>query len=197
MCEPTTILMVTSMAIAAYSAYSSHEQQEAEADAAENQQDYNQMNWLLEQEANQDAAQSQIDQINVQQVQEVEKGQEELTIAEREMKSVSARAMVASGEMGVSGNLSASLLDSLALQSSEQMAAIHGNIEGTTQQSQHEKEEAARRGKTVGTGPASVILRPNLTRSIIEGGLGIAGAGASAYSKRSKKTDTHRRDGLH
>jgi len=192
MCNPVAVMAVVSIASAAYGAYSQHQQQETQEEAARKQQDYEQMNWLLEAEANQDAAQSQIDQLNIKQQQITEQGEQELTVAEREARMLKARAIVAQGEMGVSGNLTKGILDELALKHSEEMAAIEGNIGGAMQQSQYEKEEAARRGKTVGTGPASVILGPNLTDAFIEAGLGIAGATATAYGSGNtgKKTTT-------
>jgi hypothetical protein len=70
------------------------------------------------------------------------------------------------------------------------MSAIEGNLGGAMQQTQYEKKEARRRGQTVGSGPANVILRPNLTDAFIEAGLGIAAAGANAYASKNtgKKT---------
>ena len=187
MCNPIAVMAVVSIASAAYGAYSSHQQAKGQEETAQKQQDYEQMNWLLEAEANQDAAQSQIDQLNIKQGQLVEQGEQELTVAERENRQMKARAIVAQGEMGVSGNLTKGILDELALKHSEEMAAIEGNLGGAIQQSQYEKDEAARRGKTVGTGPADVILRPNMTDAFIEAGLGIAGAAATAYGKSGKK----------
>jgi hypothetical protein len=180
-------LMAMSMVMSAYMAHQQHEQAEAQADAQQAQQDYLQMNWLLEQEANQDAAQSQIDQLGIKQTQIADSGEQQLTVAEREARSAKARAIVASGEMGISGPLTQTLLDDLALKHSEEMASIEGNLGGAMQQTQYEKQEARRRGSTVGMGPANVIMRPNLTDAFIQAGLGIAGAGADYYATKAKK----------
>jgi hypothetical protein len=197
MCNPVAIAavgMVLSAAAAGYQAHAQHENAEAQADAQQKQLDYNQHNWLLEQEANKNAAQSQIDQLGVKQTQIADQGEEELTLAERENKAAEARAMVATGEMGVTGNLTDTIFGHLSLAREEQMAAIHGNIEGAMQQSQYEKDEAARRGTTVGTGPANVIMRPNATDAFIQGGLGVASAAAnfaSKYGGNSKPSGDH------
>jgi ribosomal protein L9 len=183
-------MAVVSIASAAYGAYSQHQQAEQQEEAAEKQQMYEQLNWLAEAEANKDAAQSQVDQLNIKQQQIADSGEQQLTQAEREARTARARAIVASGEMGVSGNLTEGILANLALKHSEEMSAIEGNLGGAMQQTQYEKKEARRRGQTVGSGPANVILSPNLTDAFIEAGLGIAAAGANAYASDNTGTKT-------
>jgi hypothetical protein len=182
--------MVVSAAAAGYGAYTQHQNADAQADAQQKQLDYNQHNWLLEQEAKKGASQAQIDQLNIKQQQIADQGEEELTLAERETKAAESRAKVASGEMGVSGNVTDTILGHLSLLKEEQMAAIEGNIKGATQQTQHEKESAKRRGDTVGLGPANVIMRPNATDAFIQGGLGVASAAANFAKKYGGNTST-------
>ena len=190
MCHPVAVMMVASMAIAAYQAKQQKDTADAQADTQEAAMEYEQQNWLLEQEAAKDASQAQIDQLGIKQTQIADSATDQKTEAEREAQRLRATAIVAAGESGVSGILTQSILADLSLKHSEEMASIDGNLGGAMQQTQHEKDSARRRGMTVGTGPIDFIMRPNATDAFIQAGLGMASAAATAYGSKGSGADT-------
>lgn len=176
-------MMIISAMSAAYGAYASYQAADTQADAAEQQQQFQQEEWLKKVMADREAALAQIQQMNVEQQQLTEQEREELTVAEREANLARSRMMVVAGESGVSGNLVSMMKGELTLDSYEAVTNLEANYAARIQQVQFEKEEARRKGKPVGRGPANVIIRPSLANAMIEGGLGIAGAGADAYAQ--------------
>lgn len=102
-CEPTTIMMVASLAITAASAAAQAQQQKAQAVTQENQQ-----NAL--QDSNNEQAAEQASALRIGQAQDSEATARELEKARLAGAKASSTAKVASGEAGIQGNTSDALL---------------------------------------------------------------------------------------